>query len=402
MRIIRSLKTLSLLATVAVPFLVACEETKSPPVHTERPLTGGELVLEIPNQRELGGPIQSATFDPQRRTVYLATLVNLYAVRNGETSPIAKPPAPGAQLLLAPGGGIYAWLIPDEKSNGLYLIHLMDIGGERLAELRLKEPPHGFGALVFGFRGKTIVTVTALDDWQGAHGRFQFTFWSRDGQMLNKVILPERAIPIVGADGMSLLLLGPKEATAYSPEGELLWRLDGHYRKGAIARRGQLALLNPAPRKEIDQVYVFTGSGQPTVITMPTPVHHLRVSPDGSAAVIGGNRGRYFYLDSASSQFEEGVRLPFKAELFISAIELVDRDTLAVGVLQRQGEPPRHTWPSGGLVVINRKGNVLFRTEYPIREPLASRPGLGVTFENPTIIGFTLDTTSLVRLGREM
>lgn len=402
MKITPSLKRLALLVTMVVPLLVACEEQKSPPDNNKdaRPLTSGKLVQEISSQRELGAPTQAAAFDPKSHAIYLATLSSLYEVSDGKIKPIDKAPAPNSQIMLAPGGGIYAWLIPDQKSNGLYIIHLMDIRGKQLSELRLKEEPYGFGALVLGFKGKTIVTITALDDHEGAHGRFQYTFWNRDGRLLEKVILPESAIPIVGADGLSLLLLGPQEATAYSPEGKQLWRLNGQFRKAAIARSGQLALLNPAPRDSIDQVHVFTGSQRPSVVKMPTPVRYLRVTPDGSAAVVCGAGGRYFHFDPASSRFEEGTRLPFKAELFISDIEMVDRDTLAIGVLQQEGKPPGHTWPSGGLVVINRKGDVLFRTEYPVRKPLAYRPGVDVTFGNPTIIGYTLDTTSIVRLGR--
>lgn len=365
-----------------------------------RAAKGAERVWELQNQRDLSGAVQSASFDADHRTAYLATLANLYEVRDGKAASIAKPPAPDAQMQLAPGGKIYAWLVPDEKAQGLYLVHLMDTTGARLAELRLGESPYGFGALILGFEGRLIVTVTPLDDWQGVHGRFQYTFWSRDGRELGKVIHPEREIPIAGEDGESFLLLGEKQAAAFSPEGKLLWRADGRFRKGTIARRGGLALLNPAPREAIDQVHVFTGSGRPAVIKMPTPVHHLRIAPDGSVAVVGGDRGRYFYLDPASGKVVEGARLPFKTEVFLSDIKLVGRDTLAIGVLQRQGDPPRHTWPRGAVVVITRAGKVLFRAEYPIREPLASRPAVDATFGVPVVVAFTLDATALIKLGR--
>ena len=353
---------------------------------------------EISNQRDLGAAVQSAAFDPKYNSVYLATLVNLFEVRDGKATSIAKSPTPGSQLQLAPGGNIYAWLFTEEKSRGLYFGYLMDIQGNRLAELRLDSPPYGFGALVLGLEGKLILTATPLDDWQGVHGRFRYTFWSKDGHVLETVIRSEREIPIASVDGGAVLLLGRKESTAYSPEGKLMWRTRGSFRKGAIARGGQLALLNPAGQDEINQVYVVTGSGQPTVVKLPTPVHHLRIAPDGSVAVIGGDSGRYFFLDTASGKLEEGKRLPFDNALFISDINLVNRDLVAIGVLQREGKPPQHKWPRGSLVVINRKGEVLFQTEYSIREPLSSRPAVVTTFEDSNVIAFTLDKTILVRL----
>ena len=360
----------------------------------------GYVEWEVQNQRDLRGAVQSIWFDAEHGVAYLATLASLYKVRDGKAERIAEPPAPGAQIQLAPGGKVYAWLIPEERAQGMYLVRLMDTAGGQLAELKPSEPPYGAGALILGFEGKLIVTVTPLDDWQGVHGRFRHTFWSRDGRELGKVITPEREIPVAGADGGSLLLLGDQQATAYSEEGKLLWRADGRFRKGAIARRGTVALLNPASREAIDQVHVFTGSDRPAVVKMPTPVHHLRLAPDGSTAVVGGDRGRYFFLDPASGRVTEGAPLPFKAGLFLSDLQLLDRDTLAIGLLQRQGDPPRHTWPRGDVVVVTRSGKILFRTEYPIREPLASRPAVGATFGAPVVIAFTLDTTALIKLGR--
>jgi hypothetical protein len=365
-----------------------------------RPAGQNRLSWQLRTPRDLPAPVQQAAIEPGLRTVHLATLGNLYEVRDAKAVALTKSPVPEARIMLAPGGGVYAWLIPNGKPEALYGAQLKNMEGKVLANLTIDEPPHGFGILYLGFRGGLIVTAAALDDWRGIRGRYLYTFWSLEGKVLRKLIRPSRGIGILAEDGTALLLLGEKEATAYSPDGTQLWQLDGRYRKGAIAGHGKLALLNPAQREGIDQVHLFTGSAQPIVLKVPTPVHHLRIAPDGSVGMVGGDRGRYFFLDPAAGKLGEGKRLPFDGELFLTDLELVDSDTLALGVLLRQDDPPRHTWPRGGIAVVSRRGEVLFRREYPIREPLSSRPAVDVTFGVPAAVGFTLDTTVLINLGQ--
>jgi hypothetical protein len=395
------------MAGVIVLLLLICLAALPSPANAD-----GRQVWTIPGKGEHMAPVQSAAFDRERGTVYLATLGSLFEVHDGVPHLVAEPPVPGAEIMLAPGGELIAWLLPNEQAapevfdeeqrkapvGGPLVVNLMKLPGEDIVELRDKEPPFGCGALILGLQGRIIVTITALDDWQGVHGRYRYTFWRSDGEMLTTVVRPEREIPIVGADGRSLLLLGRKEAIAYSSDGELIWRLDGRFRKAAISSWGKQALLNPADKKAINQVVIFDGS-EPRVVEMPTPVHHLRMAPDGSAAVVGGDRGRYFFLEPDSAEVKEGRRLPFEAELFISDLELIDRETLAAGVLLAEGKPPQQKWPNGGLVVVNRDGKILYRSEHTISEPLASRPGLDVTFELPYVIGYTLDMALLVELG---
>lgn len=133
------------------------------------------------------------------------------------------------------------------------------------------------------------------------------------------------------------------------------------------------------------------------------PVHHLVLAPDSDrdgAGGVGGDRGRYFFLDPAGAQFKEGKRLPFDAELFLSELKFVDHDTLAVGVLQGEGDPPRNRWSRSGLAIVTRSGKVLLRQEYPISRPISSRPAVDVTFDVPTVIGYTLYTTVRIDLGQ--
>lgn len=350
--------------------------------------------------KDIPAPVQRAAIDPVSGATYLATLFDLFEVKNGQVMSIAERPHQSARLLLAPDGGVYAWLIPNENQGPLVTVRLVDISGEHLSELRLDKAPYGFGGLHLGSRGRLVVTVSALDDWQGSKGRFLYGFWSRDGKLLKTLERPQKETTIIAADGTSVLLLGMKEALAFSPKGELLWRLEGQFRKAAIAAGGKVALLNPADRKAINSVYVFRGSGKPSVVKMPTPVHKLRLTPDGSTAVVTGSGGRYFFLDPAKGRIDKETRPPFDASLFISDIEFIDHETIAVGVLERHGDPPRHSWPRGGLAVIDRKGKVKFRSHHAIREPFSSRPAVDAAFGTSKFIGFTLDEALQIEIGR--
>jgi len=390
------LNTPTVVTAVFVLLFVACpgKIAAHPP-----PQTQGEVVWQLDTHDGLPAPVQRAAFDPQRGTALLATLGGLYEVVDSTIRPIAERPAPEAKMTLAPGGGLYVWRTPSDGPEALWAADVFDIDGNLLGSLRPAEDPGGFGALLLGNMGRLIVTVLAIDDWRGTHGRFLYTFWSREGEILNRVERPSQESAVVAADGTSLLLLGEDSASAYASDGEPLWQIDGAYRNGAVAGDGTIALLNPRDSQEIGHVHVVTDGRRTEVLEMPTPVHLLRLAPDGSVGVISGI-GRYFFLESATGEVVEGERLPFDGELFLSDLELVDDSTLAAGVLLREGEPPRHSWPRGGLAIVSRGGEIHYRGEYPIREAYARIPAVDVTFEVPTVIGFTLDTAVRIDFGR--
>jgi hypothetical protein len=395
-------RLMALLFVLAV--LVACVPTPTPteevtPKPEETPKPGG-VVWELFTDEDYRGPVQRGVVSPAGEVAYLATMATLYQVGDGEAWPIAERPEEEARLALAPGGGVYAWLIPEPDWQGLFFVRLMDISGEQLAELQLEEFPYGFGALYLGFEGNLIVTASPVDDWESLEGRFQYTFWNQEGEALDSVIRPGRQIGLLDPSGTAILLLGEQEATAFSASGKQLWQLSGHFRKGAIAGDGNFALLNPASREAIDQVFIYDGSGDPTIVYMPTPVHDLTVAPDGSLAVVVGDQGRYFYLELASADLQEGPPLPFDGTFYISDAEFVNIKTLALGVIHRAGEPPQYIWPSGTIIVVDREGGVAFQKEFDIREPIAFVPAIDVDFDGQFFIGFTQDTTILVSLGQ--
>ena len=204
----------------------------------------------------------------------------------------------------------------------------------------------------------------------------------------------------MGTYGKTIIFLSEESAKMYSASGELLWSLPGKYRKAAIAQEGKLALLNPAVKEEINQVVIFNGTGEPKPVQLQTPVHDLIILPDGSNAVVIGDKGRLFYIDPESGDLKDGPQLPFEGNIFISDAEWVDANTMAFGVLHRVGKSPQRHWPFGTIIIIDMEGRVLFQKRFNIREATDSIPAVNINFESPFFIGFTWDTVILGQMDR--
>jgi hypothetical protein len=383
----------------------------------------GRVVWELIRTQDFDGPIQRGTVDAEGRIAYLATRGKLYQIQTRDGRPIvrtiAEKPKKGpdqdmmkkAHLALAPSGGVYAWMIPHPFGRGLFFVRLFDLSENQIGELKLKDFPYGFGALYFGFQGKIIVTTSPLDDWQGIRGRFQFTFWGKDGTVLNKerVILDGRHMAILDPAGESILLLGNNSAKAYNVSGDKLWEHQGNFRKGAIAQKGYLALLNPNPSEKIRQLVIVKKNPlEPPEVSLVTtsiiflsPVHGLTLTPDGSSAAIIGDEGYYSYLDISDGKLKE-VKKPLLPETgssyYIFNSKFVNANSLALGIQRRIGKPPQATWKDCKIIIVDREGNTLFEKEYPLREAISSIPGIDVTFDNHFLVGFTQDTAVLVEL----
>jgi hypothetical protein len=356
------------------------------------------VVWQLFTDQDYVGPIQRAAVVEGGQAVYLATTAALYRVDAGGAQLAAQRPQEEARLALAPGGEVYAWLIPESEWLGLFYIRLMDMSGRQLAELKLDEFPHGLGTLYFGFQGRLILTASPLDDWEGVSGDFLYVFWSRDGTRLADVTLP-RQLGFPDPTGNAILLLGQERAVAFSSSGEELWRISGQYRAAALAQDGDLALLNPDATAAVDEVHIVIGGNEPSVVQIATPVHDMILVPDGSRALIVGDQGRHWYLDPLSADLQEAPQLPYDQRFYISDAEFLNHDTVALSGLHRAGEPPNHTWPSGTIVVLDQAGSPAFEQTFDIREPLAFIPSIDVTFGQSLFVAYTEDTAILVDLG---
>jgi len=361
----------------------------------------GQIIWQSHGGKDFHGLVQKVAVDSEGKVVYLATMVNLYEVRNGNAQIIAEGPKKEARLALAPGGSVYGWLLPDPPRHGFY-VTLFRISGNKIGDLKLKDFPYTFSVLYLGFLGKLIVTASPLDDQEGIRGRFQFNFWSQKAEMLRKLVLNGRQIGIVDTSGETILLLGKEEALVFSASGKELWRLPGRFRKGVIAGGGRVALLNPSSLERLNQVLIYRPEKEPVVINMPTPVHDLALIPDGSLAVVVGDKGRYFFLDPSTGHVREGKSLPLHGIFYITNLKFLDKNTLAMGVLHRKGEPPKVTWPTGTILVVDLEGEgkVAFQKELSIQQAGSLDPNIEAVFGNRFIVGHTKETLLLIELRR--
>ena len=363
----------------------------------------GQILWRLNTDIHYQGPVQRSVVDFENKVVYLATLTSLYGVREGKVEEIARRPEKEkeARLLLAPGGDVYAWLLPDSHGRGLFYIRLFNISGGIIAELRLKDFPYGFNAFYMGFKGRILVTASPLDDRDGIGGRFQYTFWNQQGDILKRLPMDGQQTCVLDGAGTTILFLGKKEAVAYSPRGDKLWGLPDRFRKAAVTREGRLALLNPSSREQINQVVVYEAGKKPETATIKTPVHGLTLTPDGSSAVVVGDQGRYFFLDPSTLNVQEGQRLQsigLEGVFYITNLRFVNPQMLAMGILHRQGQPPKATWPRSTILFMDREGNVAFRTALEIRRATAFDPKVEVAFGSRFIVAYTEETALLIDL----
>ena len=353
------------------------------------------------------GDIRQVMLDTATRDAYLATRTTLYRVKGDKVDTVAKQPDKTAELILAPGGAILAWLLPQPQARGLLQARVLDLTGREVGLLRLQESPHGFGALYLGFQERLVVTASPLDDRDGMNGRFQYTFWSSDGKERSKVVFPEQQDVVLDRLGQAVLFLAPgflapdgAKAVAHDPSGTRLWELPGSFRRAVLAAEGRLALLNPAPPGDIRDVWIFRGSGRATVVKAPTPVQHLRVAPDLASALVVGNDGTYSYLDPARGVLTEAHALLPGTSFRITDADFVGPDKVAFGVRQNTGTPDHPRWSQAALVAVDRGGKVIFREELKSGEGSGSYPRIEVEAGGAAFIGYTAEHAVLVSFGQ--
>jgi hypothetical protein len=321
-------------------------------------------------------------------------MTTLYRIHNGNVEPIATSPEGEARLALAPGGNIYAWLLPHRHGSSRIRLVRMNDG---TIDLNPKDPRYGFSAFHMGFQGRMLVTASQLGDGEGIGGRFEYVFWNQQGSRLREVKVDHQQTCVLGGGGWTILFLGNKEAVAYSAWGQRLWGLNGKFRKAAVTREWGLALLNPSSRERINEVHIYEGRGDPRIVRIDTPVHDLILAPDGSSAVVVGDQGRYFLVNPSNGHIQQGPPLPFDRTFSITNLKFVDRNTLAMGVLHREGDPPKVTWPRGTILVMDLQGNVIFRENLSIQRASAGEPHIDVAFMR-FIVGYTKEKTMLIKL----
>jgi hypothetical protein len=342
---------------------------------------------EITTGRQTRAPVERGAILDGGAVV--ATNAELYRVRGSETTTLSKQPEPNARLVLAPGGRFYAWVRARAGANDARsLVELFEIDGGRRGSFET-DPTAGPADVYLGRDAKVILTRAPLLDPEGARGPFRYTFWNVEGQKIRSVDF-DRGNIALSADGTAVAILGLAETRAYSASGEELWRVAGRFRMAALSSATGPALLNPSEKGEINQI-VIAGSGPSTRRTqLPTPVHKLAISPDGTTAAAAGDRGSYFFIDVAAGTLrEQGVAPSDTGVPYIFDLEVANPDTLLLGVLHRL---ENDSWPTASVVAVQKSGRVSYRKAVAIREALAGVPGIDVLYGASEFIAHTRET----------
>lgn len=361
----------------------------------------GEVAWELRVTRDLPAPVVRGAVDADGKAVWLATHAALFRVGDGRAQPASKQPAADARLLLAPGGGVYAWVVPDENlRNPTTRITLHRTSGEMLAELKT-EPAAGLEVMFLAFRGKAIVTAAPLDDPEGTRGRFRLTFWALDGRALASALLDERPNLVFAQDGSAALHLGAKSARAFTSEGRIAWTLAGAFRKAAICCGGARAVLNPSEAGALSNVVFAEGDHVVGRVAVPTAVHHLAMSPGGETVIAAGDMGRWFQVARGRRPRER--RAPATGRLipYIFDLEVPAADTVVFGILHRAGEQRGAAWPAGSILAVRRNGSVLFRRDFEIADPSGFVPNVDIAPGEKTFVGRTREAVILGTLEGE-
>ena len=244
--------------------------------------------------------------------------------------------------------------------------------------------------------------VTALEDPEGLHGDFRYTFWSSEGRELETAVLDERRIGILNEQGESILLLGDSDAKAYRNDGAFLWTAAGRFRNGTLARAGEVALLNPVDA--IDEVHLVRSGHEEQVLTMADSVYDLAITPDGSLGAVATGAGRIHVIELKSCP-GKGCRLrrlpplPVLSTHYVTSLRFISEHSLALGVIQAVGVGPSRRFYGAMVLVIKTTGGELqFRNSIELPEPATWSPMLDVTFGSPVFAAYTPASAMYVRL----
>lgn len=372
------------------------------PLFADPALAAGRVLFRFENGRNFQGQVQKATIDRQG-VAWIATYGQLFRVEHGRPQLVESSRSDERLLSVASGGERYAWLDSRIAPYGQFAIELFDLNrpGTMIAELESADLPRGFGALRFGNHGQSIVGVTALQDAEGLGGDFRYSFWNGDGQFRDSIVLSGRRISILGENGESLLLLGESSADSYvskvTPGSKItqLWSVKGTFRKGVLETAGQVALLNPA--QQIDEVQVIQSGKVIKVLKFQAPVHDLAITPDGSRGLVATGDGelKLIELHPGAVSVRQLPRLSILSRYYVSALRFINRDSVAVGVIQFYGHRPFERFYGGAVQVLKISGvgpfwgEQIFETAISQSEPATWSPALDVSYGSDTFAAYT-------------
>ena len=366
-------------------------------------LAQSRVSYEFQAGRDFQGPLQNVVID-RAGHAWISTPRQLYKVEHGSPHLVDFGASSDTRLALAPAGELYAWLNGGSAPFGLFTVELRNLNRptQKIAELRLADAPYGFDTFYVGGRGELLVTATPLQSAEGLRGEFLYVFWSSRGKELARVRLEGPRMGIADEAGDAILLLGESDAVAFSKAGARLWKLNGRFRKGALADGGTLALLNPA--RAVNEVHIVR-HGTVKIVSMPAPVHELALTPDGISGAVATDQGGLSFLsprscDANSCKVTAIPALPVPRIHYISSVRFIDRKTVALGVFQATGTAANVKYETGAILAVTTSGRVRFQQSIRLPQPAAWSPLINLNYGSPDFAAFTRNTAIFVRVSR--
>ena len=348
------------------------------------------------------GLTQQVVFD-RGGNALMATQSSLYSYTSGILKRVAVAADTDTQLALAPAGETYAWLVHDQLPPGLFTVQLTEFPQRHLADLKLTEYPFGFSSLYLGGAGRLIVTATPLDNPESSSGRYRYDFWSRTGRLISTAIHQGRHIGIVDPNGSAILLLGPSSAISYDTNGGVLWRLDGAYRKAALAGDGKFALLNPSQRTDARTLVVYA-DGAVSRATLSGPVHDLALSAEAADGAVAIDQGRLFFIaprrcHGSQCNLRPVTALPTASTSIITDMRFIDPATLAIATIEQSGTGSSRTFGAASIHVVDSSGHPVFDLPVILDQPFPGRPVIHVNYGVRSVAAHTPHRTMFVDIG---
>lgn len=357
--------------------MAGCARLPPTPIYANAIYGKPRLMLDMEINKDYTGFVELVAFAASGSAL-MATKNTLYLVANGKAQVIDY--STNDRLVMAPGGGIYGW-IKRKSASAQFDFNLVEPSPATGATL-LQHGTFGFDGIHLGRQGGLIATSTPLEDWEGSRGAVEYDFWSRGGQLLAKVKYPEKAIGVIDPSGTALLLLGKSNAAAFNANGAELWTHMGGYRKGVISDNAKVALLNPRDRRNIDKAHLIIMGRQKT-FELPSPIHHLALSPDGSMGAIAVDKGRLFLFETAFAKLKE-VFLSIPGVSFITDVQFIDSGRIALGLIRsRDGIKDKRghfTFSAASILVVSAAGDTLFQHDFNLGNPATYSPSIDVTY----------------------
>jgi hypothetical protein len=132
-------------------------------------------------------------------------------------------------------------------------------------------------------------------------------------------------------------------------------------------------------------------------------VYDLAITPDGSLGAVATGAGKLSIINLRPNMVGAvSVRqlppMPILSTHYITAVRFIDRDSLAVGVIQAYGPRPWARFYAGAVLVLKTSGEPTIQRAIELPEPATWSPALDVNFGSPIFAAYTPKSAIFVKI----